>query len=105
MDFHRGADVLVTEVVSVEDVKEARVRDGRWGAMSESEQREYIRHMVEEHLTPEQIGVMATRAGVKTVILSHLTPRPDSDDYAPWAGEAKKHFTGQVLVAKDPMEF
>ena len=101
----KGADVLVTEVVSVEDVKEARVRDGRWGAMSESEQREYIRHMVEEHLTPEQIGVMASRAGVKTVILSHLTVRPDSDDYTPWAEEVKKHFTGEVLVARDLMEF
>jgi len=101
----KGADLLVTEVVSVDDVKEARTRDGRWQAMSEREQHEYIRHMVEEHLTPEQIGVMATRAGVKTVILSHLTPRPDSDDYTPWAEEVRKHFSGEVRVAKDLMEF
>ena len=80
-ELAKGADVLVTEVVSADDVKEARIRDGRWQAMSEKEQPEYIRHMIEEHLTPEQIGVMATRAGVKTVVMSHLTPRPDSDDY------------------------
>jgi ribonuclease BN (tRNA processing enzyme) len=103
--FAKGADTLVSEVVSVDDVKEARIRDGRWAAMSEKEQHEYVRHMVEEHLTPEQIGVMATRAGVKTVILSHLTPRPDSDDYTPWAEEVRKHFSGQVLVAKDLAEF
>src|SRR5262249_17273642 len=96
---------LISEVVSVDDVKEARIRDGRWQAMSEREQQEYIRHMIEEHLTPEQIGQMATRAGVKTVILSHLTPRPDSDDYTPWAETVRKHFSGQVLVAKDLMEF
>ena len=101
----KDADILVTEVVSVEDVKEARIRDGRWQVMSEREQNEYIRHMVEEHLTPAQIGAMASRAGVKTVILSHLTPRPGSDDYTPWADEVRRHFSGKVLVAKDLMEF
>jgi ribonuclease BN (tRNA processing enzyme) len=101
----KDADILVTEVVSVEDVKEARIRDGRWQAMSAQEQTEYIRHMVEEHLTPQQIGAMATRAAVKTVILSHLTPRPGTDDYTPWADEVRKHFSGKVLVAKDLMEF
>jgi ribonuclease BN (tRNA processing enzyme) len=104
-ELARNADVLVTEVVSVDDVKEARIRDGRWQAMSETEQKEYIRHMVEEHLTPQQIGVMATRANVKTVVMSHLTPRPGSDDYTPWADELRKHFSGQVLIAKDLMEF
>ena len=101
----KDADILVTEVVSVEDVKEARIRDGRWQVMSEREQAAYIFHMVEEHLTPQQIGTMATRAGVKTVILSHLTPRPGTDDYTPWADEVRRHFSGNVLVAKDLMEF
>jgi ribonuclease BN (tRNA processing enzyme) len=101
----KDADILVTEVVSVDDVKEARIRDGRWQVMSEREQAAYIFHMMEEHLTPQQIGTMAARAGVKTVVLSHLTPRPGSDDYTPWADEVRKHFPGQVLVAKDLMEF
>jgi len=39
------------------------------------------------------------------VILSHLTPHPDSDDYTAWAEEVKKHFSGQVPVAQDLMEF
>ena len=103
-ELAKGADVLVSEVVSVEDVKEARIRDGRWQAMSEKEQHEYIRHMVEEHLTPEQIGAMAARASVKAVILSHLGPRPNSDDYTLWAEEVKRHFSGQVFIAKDLME-
>jgi ribonuclease BN (tRNA processing enzyme) len=101
----RNADLLVTEVVSVDDVKEARIRDGRWQAMNDREQKEYIRHMVEEHLTPQQIGEMAARANVKTVVMSHLTPRPDSDDYTPWADEVRKYFSGKVLVAEDLKEF
>jgi ribonuclease BN (tRNA processing enzyme) len=40
------------------------------------------------------------------VVLSHLGARADgSDDYTPWAAEVRKHFSGQVLVAKDLMEF
>jgi ribonuclease BN (tRNA processing enzyme) len=104
-ELAKDADVLVSEVVSVDDVKEARIRDGRWQAMSQTEQQEYIRHMIEEHITPEQIGKMATKANVKTVILSHLTPRPDSDDYTAWADEVRKHFSGQVLIAEDLKEF
>jgi ribonuclease BN (tRNA processing enzyme) len=104
-ELARGADLLVTEVVSVDDVKEARIRDGRWQAMSPAEQTEYIRHMVEEHLTPREIGMMASRAGVKAVVLTHLTPRPGSNDYTSWAEEVKKHFSGPVHIARDLMEF
>ena len=55
-------------------------------------------------MTLDEIGKMATRANVKTVVLSHLTQRVDGD-YTPWAEEVKKHFSGQVLVAQDLMEF
>ena len=57
-------------------------------------------------MTLEVIGKMAARANVKTVVLSHLPSRADGvDDYTPWVAEVKKNFAGQVLVAKDPMEF
>jgi ribonuclease BN (tRNA processing enzyme) len=105
IELAKNADILVTEVGSPDDVVEARKRTGRWDVLSPKEQQEFIRHQVEEHLTPEHVGKMATKAAVKTVILSHLSPRPDSDDYAPWAEEVKKHFTGQVHVAEDLAEF
>jgi ribonuclease BN (tRNA processing enzyme) len=38
-------------------------------------------------------------------VLSHLSARAGSDDYTPWAEEVKKYFSGQVLIAKDLMEF
>jgi ribonuclease BN (tRNA processing enzyme) len=104
-ELAKGADLLVTEVVSVDDVKEARIKDGRWQAMSPAEQTEFIRHQSEEHLTPQEIGMMASRAGVKAVVLTHLTPRPSGDDYTTWGEEVKKRFSGQVHIAKDLMEF
>ena len=64
------------------------------------------RQATQGHMTLQDIGKMVTRANVKTVVLSHLSARADgSDNYAPWATEVKKHFSGQVLIAKDLMEF
>jgi len=49
---------------------------------------------------------MAARAGVKTVVLTHLPATADpKDEYARFGEVVKKHFSGPVLVAKDLMEF
>ena len=47
---------------------------------------------------------MAARANVKTVVMTHLQPSP-SNDYSRYIAEVKKHYLGQILVAKDLMEF
>ena len=44
--------------------------------MTPEQQSSSIRHQKEEHITPEEIGKMATTAGVKTVVLTHLRPPP-----------------------------
>jgi ribonuclease BN (tRNA processing enzyme) len=72
--------------------------------MTPAEQAGIMRQATQGHMTLDVIGKTATRANVKTVVLSHLTHKPDGD-YTPWAEEVKKHFSGQVLVAKDLMEF
>ena len=102
----KGADVLVTEVTSVDDVIEVFKRTGAWQAKTEDEQKGFVRHMQEEHVSPKDVGEMATKAGIKTIVMTHLGPsaRPD-DDYQRFVGEAKKYFSGQVVVAKDLMEF
>jgi ribonuclease BN (tRNA processing enzyme) len=102
----KGADMLVSEVNSVEEFKQQQIRIGRWQAMTAAQQDGSLRHMVEEHLSPEQVGEMAARAGVKTVVLTHLPATADpKDEYARFGELVKKHFSGQVLVAKDLMEF
>jgi ribonuclease BN (tRNA processing enzyme) len=74
--------------------------------MTPVQQADAVRHQIEEHVTPEEVGRIATRAGVKTVVLTHLpnTGNP-KDDYQRLVDEVKKQFTDQVLVAKDMMEF
>ena len=102
----KGADVLVAEVTSVDEVVELFKRTGAWQAKTEAEQQGFIRHMEEEHVSPKDVAEMATKAGIKTIVMTHLGPsvRPN-DDYQRYADEAKKYFSGQVVVAKDLMEF
>jgi len=102
----KGADVLVTEVTSVEDVIEVFKRTGAWQAKTEDEQKGWIRHMEEEHVSPKDVAELAAKAGIKTIVMTHLGPSVRSDDdYQRFADEARKHFSGTVVVAKDLMEF
>ncbi len=106
VDLAKGADVLVTEVTSVDDVVALQKRNGAWQAKTPAEQEGWIRHMHEEHVTPEEVGKMAAKAGVKMIVMTHLAPSPNpDDDYQRFADEAKKHFSGEIKVARDLMQF
>jgi ribonuclease BN (tRNA processing enzyme) len=103
-EIAKGADLLLTETVSVQDRIELMTKDGRWQAMSSDARAGFMRQATQGHLTPELIGEMASQGNVKTVVLTHLTYKPDND-YTGVVNEVKKYFSGQVLVAKDLMEF
>ncbi len=105
-ELAKGADLLVTEVMSVEEWKEQQIKTGRWQSMTPEQQARALRRQVEEHITPDEIGKLATRANVKTIVLSHFLPATDpKDDYERLGEQVSKHFSGKVLVAKDLMEF
>jgi ribonuclease BN (tRNA processing enzyme) len=62
--------------------------------------------MEEEHVTPEAVGKMAAKAGVKTVVMTHLGPTIDPEDnYQRYVDEAKKFFSGPILLAGDLKRF
>lgn len=105
-ELAKGADLLVTEVIASDEWKEGQIKSGRWQQMTGEQQARAFRRQVVEHITPDEIGKLATRANVKTVVLSHFLPATDpKDDYERLAGQVSKHFSGKVLVAKDLMEF
>jgi len=89
-----------------EDVIEVFKRNGAWQAKTADEQEGFLRHMKEEHVMPDEVGKMAAKAGVKTVVMTHLSPTVDSkDDYQRYLDGAKKYYTGPILLAKDLMQF
>ncbi len=99
------ADLLIVETSLAEDRQQAMMADGRWQAMTPTERAGKMRPATQGHMTLEAIGKTAAEARVKTVSLSHLTQRFGSDDYTPWADEVKRHFSGEVVIAQDLMEF
>lgn len=104
----RGADLLVTEVTfaNAEELRAERIAQGAWDIMSAEEQEGYIRHMVEEHLTQEEVGRMAAEAGVAAVLLTHLPSSSNRDeDYARFAAVVREAFDGEVMIAEDLSEY
>ena len=100
----KDADLLVSETSSCQGRMEEMAHDGRCQAMIPAEQAGIVRQMTQGHMALDEIGKMAARANVKTLVLSHLTHKRDGD-YTLWAEDVKKHFSGKVLVAHDLMEF
>jgi ribonuclease BN (tRNA processing enzyme) len=101
-ELAKDADLLITPSSSFKDRMQSLIDSGAWQAMTSAEQARVLAQ-AKRNITLEDIGKMATRANVKTVVLSHSIARADSG--APWVAEVKEHFSGQVLVAKDLMEF
>lgn len=101
VEFARGADLLVHEVINLDLVGAALraqgIPDARVATM--------MRHMEEDHSTPEVVGKLAAQAGVGMVVLSHVIPGSyDIPDSAYIDGVARS-FKGKVVVAKDLMRF
>jgi ribonuclease BN (tRNA processing enzyme) len=106
VELAKGADLYVTETTSPEGVVEVFKKSGIWQAKTADEQAGFLRHMHEEHVTPEDIGKMAAKAGVKAVVMSHLGPSTNPDEeYQRYVDEAKKYYTGPITLAKDLMKF
>jgi ribonuclease BN (tRNA processing enzyme) len=106
VELARGADLYVTECTSPDDVVALFKKTGAWQAKTPAEQEGFLRHMHEEHVTPEDIGKMAAKAGVKAVVMTHLGPTPNpNDDYQRYVDGAKKYYSGPIILAKDLMKF
>ena len=70
VELAKGADIYVTETSAADDVIELYKKTGAWQLKTPAEQEGFLRHMHEEHVTPEDIGKMAAKAGVKAVVMT-----------------------------------
>ena len=104
VNLANGADILVSEVGTVEDTIATFEKNGIWKNKTDAEKAGFIKHIKEQHLTPQDVGEMAQKAGVKKVVLSHLAPTIyPNDKYERWKDLTKKYFSGEVVVAEDLM--
>ncbi len=93
----RGADVLVHEVMHLPSIDALLASETNAPRLRE--------HLLASHSTTEQVGRIATQAGVKTLVLSHFVPGgyPFVADEI-WADAVRPFFSGTIIVGKDLME-
>jgi ribonuclease BN (tRNA processing enzyme) len=63
------------------------------------------KHIMDSHTPVEDAGRIATRAGVRTLVLSHLVPSenpPVTDEQ--WLAAARTTFAGRIVVGRDLLE-
>lgn len=93
----KGADVLVHEVMFLPAMEKLIASEPNAPRLRD--------HLLASHTTCEQVGKVATAAGVKTLVLSHFVPGgyPFVSD-ADWLAAVRPHFSGTIVVGRDLME-
>lgn len=62
-------------------------------------------HLKASHTLTDDVGRIATEAGVKSLVLSHLVPADAAGMTAQtWADAVRPTFKGEIVVAHDVME-
>lgn len=95
-EFAKGADVLVHEALFAPFVEKlvARVKNGATLG----------KHLMASHTTAQDVGKIASAAGVKLLVLSHLVPGDIDVTDDQWIAAVRENYSGRVSVAKDLME-
>ncbi|HXR92118.1 MAG TPA: MBL fold metallo-hydrolase [Steroidobacteraceae bacterium] len=100
----RGADLFVCEVMDLSVLE--RMRQLARQAAAQGNENNIYRHVAETHSSPEDVGRMASEAGVKTVVLNHQVPGPAGALAYPvtaFIQGVRKGFGGEVIVGEDLM--
>lgn len=93
VNLAQGADLLIHEAMYLDGVTQL--------AGSNESLKD---HLMRSHSTTEQVGMVAARAGVKKLVLSHLVPAFPSITDEMWLAGVRQHFTGEAVVGRDLQE-
>lgn len=96
VELARGADILVHEVIDLHAI-DAVVKD-------ESQATRLRQHLLAAHTPMSEVGQIATKAGVKTLVLNHFVPGTPPIPDQVWYDAVKPHFSGKLIIGHDLME-
>lgn len=93
----KGADVLVSMVHDLDRILVDLKYDGK-----NEKLKPLVDHYRFELLTPQDVGKLAAKAGIKTVILNHVSHRDDNEaGMRAFTQGVRAEFSGTVTVARD----
>lgn len=93
----RGADILVHEALYLPALEQLIATEPNAKSLRE--------HLLASHTPVADVGRVATEAGVKTLVLSHLVPGgyPFIKDEV-WLEAVRPYFSGTIIIGRDLME-
>jgi ribonuclease BN (tRNA processing enzyme) len=96
----KGADLLVSEMIDMGGTM-ANVAHNSPDMPPRAKQ-QLEQHLSTHHLTPDAVGQLASRAGVKALVITHFAAgTPDPERTKGYIAEIRKRFTGPVTLAND----
>jgi ribonuclease BN (tRNA processing enzyme) len=93
----QGADILVHEIMDIEPMMARITKLPNFESI--------YNHLKSSHSTGDDVGDVATRSGVKTVVLSHHVPGEGSFGEEKWEASVRPYFDGEVVCGVDLDEF
>lgn len=90
----KGADLLIHEAIYAPAID-------HMGGDAAPTLRDHLRR---SHTVTEDVGLVAARAGVKKLVLSHLVPADPVITDEMWLAGVRKNFSGEAVVGRDLME-
>jgi len=94
IEFAKGADTLVHEVILVDALQSTLVNNNA---------ERLIDHLLASHTPADSAGKIAAEAGVDTLVLTHCVPGSSVVSDHVWQEEAAKEFSGRIVVGHDLM--
>ncbi|MBT0669209.1 MBL fold metallo-hydrolase [Novosphingobium profundi] len=103
-ELAKGADLLVSEMIDVARTLanvQANTPNASADALTGIEE-----HLARHHLTPEQVGHLAQRAGVRALVVTHVVaPRASAGDRLGYLGRISRIYPGPTVIANDLDQF
>lgn len=92
--FARGADILVHEAIYEPGVDRLVARVGNGARLKQ--------HLLASHTLAEDVGRVATEAGIGLLALNHLVPADDPlVTEGHWMEAVRRHYAGPLMIGRD----
>jgi len=96
----RDVDVLVSEIIDLDALTASLARRQ---AATGIDQTPLLDHMKQEHLTPENVGLLAAKSRARKLVLTHFATPPgiETIDNGAILAEIRKNYAGPVEFGED----
>ena len=94
-----GADLLVSEMIDLDRILTPAQRST---LAANTSGQDMPRHLREHHISPDQVGEIAARAKVHSLVITHLVaPGATAADLMSYHARIAQHYPGPIMIAND----